>query len=57
MSLWQVRDLQTQLFMKTFYQQWLERKKTINEAFYSAQAELRQKYGNAFLWAGFVLME
>jgi CHAT domain-containing protein len=43
--------------MKTFYQQWLERKKTINEAFYSAQAELRQKYGNAFLWAGFVLME
>lgn len=57
MSLWQVRDLQTQLFMKIFYQQWLERKKTINEAFYSAQAELRQKYGNAFLWAGFVLME
>lgn len=57
MSLWQVRDFQTQVFMKTFYRQWLERKKTINEAFYSAQAELRQKYGNAFWWAGFVLME
>ncbi|WP_373550918.1 CHAT domain-containing protein [Haliscomenobacter sp.] len=58
MSLWQVPDFQTQVFMTAFYKHWLERRMTVPEAFRATQAELRVKYsGEAFKWAGFVLVE
>ncbi|WP_353482845.1 CHAT domain-containing tetratricopeptide repeat protein [Haliscomenobacter sp.] len=58
MSLWQVPDFQTQVFMTAFYKHWLERRMAVPEAFRATQAELRGKYsGEAFKWAGFVLVE
>jgi CHAT domain-containing protein/Flp pilus assembly protein TadD len=57
MSLWQVPDFQTQVFMTAFYKHWLEGKMTIPEAFRTTQSELKAKYGDAFKWAGFVLVE
>lgn len=58
MSLWQVPDFQTQVFMTAFYKHWLEGKMAVPEAFRATQAELRAKYsGEAFKWAGFVLVE
>jgi CHAT domain-containing protein/tetratricopeptide (TPR) repeat protein len=58
MSLWQVPDFQTQVFMTAFYKHWLEGKMAVPEAFRATQAELRVKYsGEAFKWAGFVLVE
>jgi CHAT domain-containing protein len=57
MSLWQVPDFQTQVFMTAFYRHWLEGNQSVPDAFRIAQAELRAKYGDAFLWAGFLLVE
>lgn len=58
MSLWQVPDFQTQVFMTAFYKHWLERKMAVPEAFRATQTELRGRYsGEAFKWAGFVLVE
>ncbi len=57
MSLWQVPDFQTQVFMTAFYKHWLEGKMAVPEAFRATQSELRAKYGDAFKWAGFVLVE
>ncbi|WP_353482849.1 CHAT domain-containing tetratricopeptide repeat protein [Haliscomenobacter sp.] len=58
MSLWQVPDFQTQVFMTAFYKHWLERRMAVPAAFRATQAELRGRYsGEAFKWAGFVLVE
>ncbi|MDO8970107.1 MAG: CHAT domain-containing protein, partial [Saprospiraceae bacterium] len=57
MSLWQVPDFQTQVFMTTFYKHWLTDEKSVPEAFRATQSELKVKYGEAFNWAGFVLVE
>ncbi len=57
MSLWQVPDFQTQVFMSTFYKHWLTDEKSVPEAFRATQSELRAKYDEAFKWAGFVLVE
>lgn len=57
MSLWQVPDFQTQELMTAFYYHYLSEKMDISTAFRAAQAELRQKYPDPFLWAGFVLVE
>ena len=57
MSLWQAPDFQTQVFMSAFYKHWLEGKMPVPEAFRATQLELRAKYGEAFKWAGFVLVE
>ena len=57
MSLWQVPDFQTQVFMSAFYKHWLEGGIAIPEAFRATQSELKAKYGDAFKWAGFVLVE
>ena len=57
MSLWQVPDFQTQVFMSAFYKHWLEGKMAVPEAFRATQSELKLKYGEAFKWAGFVLVE
>jgi CHAT domain-containing protein/Flp pilus assembly protein TadD len=58
MSLWQVKDLSSQEFMIEFYQQWLNKKLPIPEAFRTAQQKIKNKYpGSPFHWAGFVLVE
>jgi CHAT domain-containing protein len=57
MSLWQVPDFQTQVFMSAFYKHWLEGEMTIPDAFRQTQMKLKAKYGEAFKWAGFVLVE
>jgi CHAT domain-containing protein len=57
MSLWQVRDRETQELMASFYHHWLEKKQSIPEAFRSAQGELKSKYHYPYFWAGFVLIE
>lgn len=57
MSLWQVPDFHTQILMKNFYKNWLERGMEIPQAFQNAQNDLRKRYQNPFFWAGFVLVE
>ncbi|MEO6610844.1 MAG: tetratricopeptide repeat protein [Chitinophagaceae bacterium] len=54
-SLWQVPDKETAELMTTFYDYWIKGK-SINQAFYQAQAAMRKKYG-PFYWAAFVLVE
>ncbi len=54
-SLWQVPDKETAELMTAFYTYWMKGK-NINESFYQAQAEMRQKYP-AYYWAAFVLVE
>lgn len=56
MSLWQVPDFQTQELMTAFYYNWLEEGMEIPAAFQAAQAELRKKYPDPILWAGFILV-
>ncbi len=57
MSLWQVPDKQTSLLMTAFYKNWLENKKSIPEAFRSAQRELREAGLDVYQWGGFVLVQ
>ena len=56
MSLWKVPDEATAELMIGFYQLWLSGK-TKNEAFASAQKLVREKYGEPYYWAGFVMMD
>ncbi|MBP9152716.1 MAG: CHAT domain-containing protein, partial [Flavobacteriales bacterium] len=57
MSLWQVPDEETKEFMISFYKNWLNKKLSIPDAFRTTQNEMRQRYSNPYLWAGFVLVE
>ena len=57
MSLWQVPDKQTTELMVAFYKKYLVKKMSVPEAFRAAQAEMRGRYEEPFLWAGFVLVE
>ena len=57
MSLWQVPELQTQVFMTTFYQHWLNDNMAIPAAFRATQGDMKARYGDAYRWAGFVLVE
>ncbi len=57
MSLWQIPDNETKEFMITFYKNWLIEKLSIPEAFRKTQQEMREKYGDPYRWAGFVLVE
>jgi len=57
MSLWQVPDEETKEFMISFYKNWLQEKLSIPDAFRLTQKQMRAKYGNPYLWAGFVLVE
>lgn len=56
MSLWQTSDFHTQELMSNFYSRWLDDKMPIPDAFRAAQAAMRSKFRDPFLWAGFVLI-
>ncbi len=57
MSLWQVPNMQTKVFMTTFYTHWLEHNMTILETFRKTQLEMKELFDDPLLWAGFVLLE
>ena len=57
MSLWQVPDQETALFMVTFYQNWLGGDRSIPEAFRLTQKAMQERFINPYQWAGFVLVE
>ena len=57
MSLWQVPDQETAIFMQTFYKHWIEGKLSIPDAFRTTQREMKERFLNPYQWAGFVLIE
>ena len=57
MSLWQVPDQHTKDFMVTFYQNWLKEEMTIPDAFRKTQQEMKDRFYDPYLYAGFVLLE
>lgn len=57
MSLWEVPDKHTQKLMTKFYKKWLQEGMELRNAFYAAQAEMRKRYKDPYLWAGFILVE
>lgn len=56
-SLWEVPDTQTRELMRHFYQNWLEKKESLRDAFNHAQQTLQKTEPSPFMWAGFVLIE
>jgi CHAT domain-containing protein len=57
MSLWQVPDAQSNVFMNSFYQRWLDQGMSIPEAFRQTQVAMRERNWSHHQWAGFVLLE
>lgn len=60
MTLWNVQDEDAQQFMDFFYGEWLTQKKSIPDAFRSAQQHMRAAHARPFqpmAWAGFLLLE
>jgi hypothetical protein len=57
MNLWEVGDKVAHEMMTEFYRQWLEKGLVIPEAFRAAQAKMKEKYEDPYLWACFVLIE
>mgnify|MGYP002397612134 CR=1 FL=1 len=58
MSLWNLNDKTSRLFMEEFYKNWLTESRSIREAFRATQLEMKKRYPeDAFHWAGFVLVE
>lgn len=56
LSLWNVNDRATALFMQAFYDQWLNGKPK-RAAFSHAVETLRRSHPNPFFWAAFVLLD
>jgi CHAT domain-containing protein len=58
MSLWQVHDNATSLFMQTFYKHWLDGKSK-HKAFAMAQKTMQehQDYSNPYYWAAFIMLD
>lgn len=56
MSLWEVDDKATALFMSFFYKALTSGKKK-HEAFVSAQNQLREKYSDPYYWAAFIMLD
>jgi CHAT domain-containing protein len=56
MSLWKVPDEATAELMTAFYHGWLNGK-TKQEAFKTAQMQVREKYKSPYYWAAFVMMD
>lgn len=57
MSLWQVPDQETSVFMIAFYKKMLTEKMAIPDAFRAAQKEMKARFINPYQWAGFILVE
>lgn len=57
MSLWQVPDRATSVFMSSFYNNWLKNKLSIREAFNTTQLQMRDRFFDPYNWAGFTLIE
>ncbi len=55
-SLWKVNDLSTQQMMVYFYENLLNKKQSIREAFYNARKSLRTIYPEPYYWGAFVLL-
>lgn len=56
MSLWEVDDKATALFMSFFYEA-LTAGKNKYEAFVSAQNKLREEYSDPYYWAAFIMLD
>jgi CHAT domain-containing protein len=56
MSLWKVDDKVTQEFMSRFYENWLNDKTSIREAFNKTQLEIKAKYPQPYYWGAFILV-
>jgi len=56
MSLWKVPDNATADLMTFFYQNWLSGNSK-QQAFAEAQKQVREKYNDAYYWAGFVMLD
>ena len=56
MSLWEVDDRVTSLFMTYFYEAWTSGK-TKHAAFASAQKKLIEQYPNPYYWAAFIMLD
>lgn len=56
-SLWAVPDAATEELMTLFYSRWLTQKMDIPTAFHHAQLDMKKKYKDPEMWAGFVLVE
>jgi CHAT domain-containing protein/tetratricopeptide (TPR) repeat protein len=59
MSLWSVNDQATSELMTAFYDKWINKGKSKQEAFKEAQRELRAipEYSSPFYWAAFVMID
>lgn len=56
MSLWEVDDKASALFMSYFYEA-LTTGKNKHEAFVSAQSQLKEKYSDPYYWAAFIMLD
>jgi CHAT domain-containing protein len=56
MSLWEVDDRATSLFMSYFYEAWTSGKNK-HDAFVVAQDRLRQEYNDPYYWAAFIMLD
>lgn len=56
MSLWNVDDNATALMMETFYKE-LVKTKSKHSAFRKAQRAVREKYGDSYYWAAFIMLD
>ena len=56
MSLWEVDDKASALFMSYFYEA-LTAGKNKHEAFVSAQSQLKEKYSDPYYWAAFIMLD
>ncbi|WP_462252695.1 CHAT domain-containing protein [Ekhidna sp.] len=55
MSLWKVSDEATKQLMSSFYQNWMSGQSKEN-AFFSAQKSLREKFPEPYYWGAFVML-
>lgn len=56
MSLWEVDDKATSLFMSNFYKSWLSGRSK-HEAFVDAQNTLMKQYTDPYYWAAFIMLD